>query len=178
MDKRIVDLAACARKALPKAHIFLMTNGTLLTIEKLAGLMHYLDRLIIDNYSDDLRLNKPVQEVVDHCRENDLYQDRITVWLRKENEILTNRAGQAKNRTPVRPLRSPCIYPFTQMIVRPDGKISMCCNDALGRMTLGDLSREKAIDVWRGQVFGRVREELAEGRYRLPMCSSCDSGGL
>lgn len=37
------------------------------------------------------------------------------------------------------------------MVVRPDGKVSLCCNDALGTMTLGDLTKELSA------MFGMVK---------------------
>lgn len=32
-----------------------------------------------------------------------------------------------------------CMLPFMQLIVRPDGKVSRCCQDALGRLPWGIL---------------------------------------
>ncbi len=180
LDARIVELAALARQILPAAQLFLMTNGTLLTEEKFIALMRSLDRLIIDNYDDDLRLIEPVRKIADYCRRTGRFEGNVRIWLRKEHDLLTNRAGQAGNRTPLaRPLRCACAYPFTQMIVRPDGKVSLCCNDALGRMTMGDLGRERLVDVWRGPAFEKVRTRLiSSGRSGLPLCGACDSGGL
>ena len=178
LDDRIFEFCRIARESIPNAFIFIMTNGILLNIEKTELLMRYLDRLVIDNYDDSLRLIKPVQEVYDYCVSNNKYSDRIKICLRKRNEILTNRAGKAPNRTVRIKVASACLYPYSQMIIRPDGKVSLCCNDACGMMTLGDLNTQKMADVWRGEKFMTIREKLSRGRADIPLCSGCDSGTL
>jgi len=178
LDNRIFEFARITRETLPSVHLFILTNGLLLTIEKLELLMKHIDKLIIDNYDDNLNLTKPAQEIYNYCLKNKVYQGKIKIWLRKKDEILTNRAGQAKNRSKIKPLRSSCIYPFAQLIIRPDGKVSLCCNDALGQMTMGDLTKEKIIDVWNGETFRQTREKLLNGRQYVSLCSLCDSGGL
>jgi len=179
LDDRLAEFCRMAREACPKAHLLIMTNGLLLTVPKLDILMKYLDKIIIDNYDDDLKFTKQTQEIYDHCVKNNLYKDKIIIFLRKKNEILTNRAGQAHNRTRLRiPLRTPCAYPFTQFVIRPDGKVSLCCNDAMGQMTMGDLNREKIVDIWNGNNFRSIREGLMHSRQSIRMCSMCDSGFL
>ena len=66
----------------------------------------------------------------------------MDIFLRRKDELLTTRAGTAPNRGPIAPLEVACFLPFSQLIIRPDGKISQCCEDAVGRATLGDLSRQ------------------------------------
>lgn len=60
------------------------------------------------------------------------------------------------------------------MIVRPDGKVSMCCNAPLGRNTWGDLNNEGILDVWYGNCFKKVREALDKGRKKWEHCVYCD----
>lgn len=61
------------------------------------------------------------------------------------------------------------------MIIRPTGKISLCCNDALGEYTLGDASKEKLIDIWYGEKYKMVRNALYEGRENWGHCKFCDT---
>jgi MoaA/NifB/PqqE/SkfB family radical SAM enzyme len=174
MDGRICELAGIARQALPSAYIHMVTNGMALTIDKLKNLMKHMDMLTIDNYDDDLKLIKPIRDVYDYCRFNNVYQDKIKIYLRLKTDILSNRAGQAKNRSKVKPLQSSCGYPFLQFVIRPDGKVSLCCNDALGQMTMGDLTKESISSVWNGAIFRETRERLLEGRKSVKLCSGCD----
>jgi MoaA/NifB/PqqE/SkfB family radical SAM enzyme len=50
LDDRISEFAEITRKYLPGAFISILTNGLLLTVEKLNTLMKYIDELAIDNY--------------------------------------------------------------------------------------------------------------------------------
>lgn len=177
LDERIVDFARLARETLPQVRLVIYTNGTLLTLEKFKDIMQYLDRMVIDNYNDKLQLSAPVKKIHDFAKHNPNYNDRVRIRLRKLHDVLTTRGGQAPNRADdqIDSLPFGCLLPFRQMIVRPDGKISLCCNDALGKFTMGDLSRENIADVWNNAAYLELREKIAHGRAGLPMCSGCDS---
>lgn len=68
-----------------------------------------------------------------------------------------------------------CVLPFRQIVVRPDGKVSLCCNDAYGKQTMGDLSKESIKDVWYGDKFRKVREAMQKGRGNYGACRYCDT---
>lgn len=70
LDDRIIDFQICARRKLPKAHLYMYTNGTLLTEEKFLNIIPYLDELIIDNYNQNLQLIPSVKKIVGLCEEN------------------------------------------------------------------------------------------------------------
>jgi radical SAM protein with 4Fe4S-binding SPASM domain len=174
LDKRIIELSEIARRALPNAFLFIYTNGSLLSVEKLQELMKYLDFLLIDNYNDLPILNKPVKEIYNFIKDKPEYCDRIKIQLIRKNAIRLTRGGQAKNRSNLYFLRSPCIKPFEEFIIRSDGKISLCCNDAVGGSTLGDLSRENILEIWNGEAFRHIRSKLLHGRHLLDQCKNCD----
>lgn len=178
MDNRIADLCAIAKKELPGAYLYLYTNGLLLTEDKLDALMKSLDKLFIDNYDDDRKLIGPVQKIYDYCTEKGLYDGKIEIIMRKKSEHLSTRAGQAANRSKIETLKSSCIYPFCQLVIRPDGKVSLCCNDALGRMTMGDINTEKIRDIWHNDRYRNVRNILLKSRAGLELCRSCDFIGI
>src|SRR5262249_27666746 len=68
-----------------------------------------------------------------------------------------------------------CPIPFRQMVVRPTGEVSLCCNDALGQATMGDLRRQSITEVWHGKEFRELRAELLRaGRRHLKLCNVCD----
>jgi radical SAM protein with 4Fe4S-binding SPASM domain len=174
LDSRIIDFCRLTKENLPNAFLSLFTNGILLTIEKFTELTKYLDILIIDNYHDNFILIKPVKEVYDYCLKNEIHKDTVEIVLRKKNAIITTRAGEAKNRTDIKPLRSSCILPFSQMVVRPDGKVSLCCNDALGKVTLGDLTQRSVIDIWNNSSYWDIRKKILNGRKNVSPCDKCD----
>lgn len=177
LDKRIFDFSDYARKELPLASLVLSTNGLLLTTEKFYRIIPNLDLLIIDNYDDDLKLPHRIKEIYTICKNDDKYKNKVWIVLRKKNEILTTRGGQAKNRKKTtKTFISPCIYPFWQIAVRPTGEVSLCCNDPLGEGTLGNLNKESIVDVWNGHKYIQFRETMfKEGRKNLLMCKYCDT---
>lgn len=176
LDERIIEFNRYAREHLPNAKMHLYTNGTLMTIDIFEQLVEMLDELIIDNYQQELRLIKPCLEIIEYCEAHPELKKKVTIVLRKPNEILTSRGGDAPNRKNTGCYaKDRCILPFKQMIIRPDGKVSLCCNDAIGKYTLGDLTKEKLIDIWYGPRFSMVRKCLYEGRENWGNCQFCDT---
>lgn len=175
LDGKIIERHQYAREKLPNARMHLFTNGTLLTVEVFRQLMLYLDELIIDNYQQELNLIRPCQEIVRYCEDHPKLKERVTIVLRRPHEILSSRGGDAPNRNQLISLEGVrCVLPYTQMIIRPDGKVSLCCNDALGRNTLGDVSKNSLLDVWRNEHFQMVRDCLYRGRENWEHCKYCD----
>lgn len=176
LDDRMVGFNWYARERLPNARMHLFTNGTLLTMDKFMALTEVLDELIIDNYQQELKLIKPCREIEEYCEKHPELRKKVTIVLRKPNEILTSRGGTAPNRKMLAEYGDDrCVLPFKQMIIRPDGKVSLCCNDALGKYTLGDVGKEKLLDIWYGPRFAMVRKCLYEGRKEWGNCRFCDT---
>jgi radical SAM protein with 4Fe4S-binding SPASM domain len=178
LDSRLEDLAARARLALPDAYHYLYTNGTLLTVERFRRLMPSLNHLTINNYSNDGRLLPPVREVYEYAKAHP-QPGGVDIHMRRHDELLTTRAGRAPNRARIAPLNAPCFLPFSQLIIRPDGKISQCCEDAVGRATLGDLSCQSLSEAWNSPARLALQARVRLGR-RIddPICRGCDAVDL
>lgn len=176
LDDKIIERHKYARERLKNATMHLYTNGTLLTLKKFIDIVQYVDELIIDNYSQDLQLIKPCRTIVEYCQEHSELIKKVTIVLRKPNEILTSRGGDAPNRQKSLASypKAKCVLPYKQLIVRPDGKVSLCCNDPLGKNTLADLTKETIIEAWNNRQFREVREKLYKGRGNLEHCIYCD----
>ena len=180
LDERIIDFCKYASEKLPNAYLRLFTNGTLLTFEKFLAIMPYLDVLVIDNYNDDKQINTPeLHKVYDYIQEHPEIKERVNFSFRLQNEVLKSRGGQAPNKigkNDTKMLRFLCTRPFHQFIIRPTGEISLCCNDALGKYTMGDLNTQTISEVWNSEKYKSVREEmLKNGRKNLILCNQCDS---
>jgi len=177
LDERIVRFSRMVREKVPHAKTHLYSNGTCLTMDKFVEIIDYLDELIIDNYNQQLELIPPVKKIKEYCEIHPELIDKVTIVLRNPKEILEARGGDAPNRknTPV-VKEAKCIYPFRQMVIRPDGKVSLCCNDALGKYTLGDVNENTLVEIWYGEKYGKIREMMyKEGRAALEVCSRCDT---
>ena len=177
LDKRICRFVSDARKRLPDARLALFTNGILLTEEIFVQLINQLDYLVIDNYSDEMELIPSVAKVVSKYRYVDSPCD-IKVYIRKKTQVLSSRGGEAPNRTLVAQYESGCMMPFMQIVVRPDGKISRCCQDGLGLSEIGDLRKQTIMDCWHTASRKRIWDELIKGgRKNLKECAYCDVFG-
>lgn len=175
LDNRIASFAKIARESLPNAHINLCTNGTLLTLDKFLDIIPYLDKLTIDNYNDTLELNESSKIIYEYCMENDLYKEKLEIQLRKVNEVLTTRGGQAPNNNKRKTLQIPCILPCMQLVIRPDGKVSLCCSDAQGKFTMGDLTKQPLIEIWNSDKYNEIRSKMKSGREHISLCQFCDT---
>ena len=178
LDKRIPRFAQYARKALPKAFIYIYTNGTLLSQEILENIMPYLDYLQIDNYIDDngkgmIDVHKR-EILLETVKELNATQ-RFRICDIYQEAIRTTRGGASPNKKMYYSMNDKCALPFVQMIIRPDGKVSLCCNDALGKTTLGDVNEESLSNIWFGKKYKKIREALLEGRENISMCKYCDN---
>lgn len=177
LDKRIFAFAEYARAKLPDAFIQIISNGTALNVQKAERILPFLSRMVINNYGTTYALHDNVRGIVDYLNANrPELAGKLVVGLRRLSEFKTNRGGNAPNRkTKTATYNSRCAYPFFQMVIRPDGKVSLCCNDALGQVTLGDVDAGSIRGVWNSEAYQEVRRTMTEGRGGIELCAACDN---
>lgn len=177
LDERIINFCRYTHDMLPYSKTHLYTNATVLSLEKFVDVIDLLDEIIIDNYNSSLKLIKNVNDIYEYCKGNVLLEQKVTIVLRNPKELLESRGGYSPNREAndlCKELR--CTHPFRQMIIRPDGKVSLCCNDALGITNMGDVNKQSLYDVWYNDKFFNVRKKLYDyGRGAIDFCKYCDS---
>lgn len=143
-----------------------------MSLDKFLDAIDYLDCLIIDNYYDDLQVNPYLQEVYDYLETHRELEAKVFFDIRLQNEVLMSRGGQAPNRRDAKGLRAPCLLPYRQMVVRPTGEVSLCCTDALGKYTLGNLNNNM---IWESENYLKIRRKISKnGRKNLLLCNKCD----
>lgn len=174
LDERMPELLKSTRKKIPNAYILFYTNGILLTLKLLQDILDNTDFLYINCYSTEKKLPEHIKRIQKHLLCNNVPQHKVEIHLRNKIEHLSSRAGNAPNRTQLACLTSKCILPFSQMVIRPDGKVSLCCNDAYGEYTLGDINKESLLQVWNGNLFQTLRTQALYGRTSHPACKNCD----
>lgn len=170
LDNRICKFVKYVSENLPEARQELYTNGLLLTPEKLKHLSAVLDKLVIDIYSDENKLPENMLWLKEYPN-----LDNVKAIIRNKNQVLTSRAGNSPNKANIQKYNSFCIYPFRQMVIRPDGKVSRCCHDAYGEDTFGDLNYESIYEIWNGEKYREFRTCLINGgRSTVKGCQKCD----
>ena len=179
LDKRICEFAKYVKEACTNAHLSIFTNGILLNEEKFNELIKYCDTICIDNYYEgEKKLPENIKKIVEICNANPILKRKVIIQMINKKEIRNNRGGQSKNRHFTYQLKTNCKLPFKQVIVRPDGKLSLCCNDALGLYTLGDLTKQTLLEAWNSKEYKDIRDTLAKkGRKGVSLCKYCDNFG-
>ena len=175
LDDRIVTFAEYTRKKLPKAWTTLCTNGKLLTEAKYREIFPFIDYLLIDIYTTEENREIPenINRILEIAKEEG-WDKQTNISVIEENAIRTSRTGTSPNSKVNTTIDNMCILPWVQMTVRPDGKISLCCSDALGQVTLGDLKKESLLEVWYGDTYNKVREKIFAGRENMSLCKYCN----
>ena len=67
----------------------------------------------------------------------------------------------------------PCWSVFTEGHVRSDGTFSLCCFDADGRFTVGDLKQNSFMEIWHSEAFSRVRQAHLKKNVAGTVCEDC-----
>lgn len=175
LDKRILKFFQIAKERLPYAFHYIMTNGLVVTLEDYIQACKYLDLFIINNYNNNGELNPNTKIIYDFCIKNPEYNKKTAILMRSKNEVLTSRAGNSPNRKKsIKKIPYLCHLPLWQFQIRPDGKVSLCCCDAYGQITLGDLTKNNVKEIWNSKLFNNFQKLLLKGRNAINICKNCD----
>lgn len=72
------------------------------------------------------------------------------------------------------PSRIPCRSIFIDFIILWDGRVVPCCWDSNGDMVMGDVKKQRILDIWHGKPMNNLRKAHNEGRRQeLKVCSVC-----
>lgn len=175
LDKRIITFAKYCRKKLPHAYIYITTNGTLLNNDNFEKIMPYLDGLNIDIYTKGENSENPhnIKAIVELAKLNH-WEQKLRISRMNENAIRSSRGGESPNSKVAYTISDKCPLLFVQIVIRPDGKVSLCCNDALGKVTMGDLMIMPLKDIWYDEQYSNLRSRIMSGRDKIELCRYCD----
>ena len=76
------------------------------------------------------------------------------------------------------PLKRGCNYPMYTLFVDYNGDCLICPDDWKKKLVVGNLKKEKIIDVWEKKIFHEVRKSLLKGDRSHSPCNECDVDGL
>ncbi|MBN1270983.1 MAG: SPASM domain-containing protein [Candidatus Aminicenantes bacterium] len=184
LDERIIEFIAASKRACPQAFVFLYSNGSLLDPALLLRSFEAgLDQIFINQYGGGMTLKENLKNIFRQSKKPGFrdFFEKIYIFLRKDNELLSNRGGNAPNKDIIfykdflRYRDIGCTQPFRKMVVRSSGEVSLCCSDVYGEMMLGDVSRKPLLGIWKGEAFEAIRRNLkTTGRKGIPVCRRCD----
>lgn len=180
LDTRLVSWAEKLKKSVPACTTAVITNGSILTVEKFKELGRVIDRIVINNYSEKYALHENIRKIYLYAK-SEKRSDGPYVEIRRRyvKEVLANRAGTAPNHKKAAfPVTMPCLYPFAGMTIFPDGKVGLCSNDCLEQTDFGNVQHQGLTEIWNGRKFRNARKQIAKGRKNYAFCSECDVIGL
>jgi radical SAM protein with 4Fe4S-binding SPASM domain len=185
LDKRLNLHIAILRSLLPNSIIEVVTNGDVLTTERISSLFRAgLSRLLISAYDGIEQVNH-FQEICNAANTGGGYTEVRHRYLPPEEKfgiILSNRGGRMANAefaipTLADPLTSPCLYTSYMFFMNYNGEVLLCPHDWHESGLVGNMKEETFIDIWTGDKFRNYRKKLLNGdRTHLP-CSGCDVPG-
>lgn len=177
LDKRMPDILRKIKSELPKCKIVIITNGTVLTGEKLLHLASYIDECVINDYSERYALSEHIRDIYRFVKTHreDFKDVNVIINRRYSHEILATRAGSAPNKKKKNNnVSAPCIYPFSDMIIFPNGNVGICCNDCFETTSFGNVNEEALVKIWRSESYKNVRKAMEKGREVIAFCQNCD----
>lgn len=177
LDRRLASIVQLFRSSCPGADLRVLSNGTRAHRDLVIELFEAgLSTLIINNYTDGQRLIVPVRALIRAAGE--LVDFDIRVSVRSRTDILTTRAGLAPNkpRPGIRP-HGFCALPFTDLHIAYTGDVNLCCFDAYGRVSMGNIATMPLDELWQTATFDLYRKRLLRS-VRGGLCSNCDFDGF
>ena len=185
LDKKIFDHINTFKRFCPKSRIEMVTNGDPLNIDRLKKLFdNGLDKILISVYDGKEDVIK-FQNMIDKLK---LKKDQYIIRDRSLSEeydfgiTLSNRAGMMENAEykiakTISPLKNPCYIPSYTLFFDYLGDVLMCPHDWGKKIILGNLKKEKLIDVWFKDKSIKIRNILVNSNRNFSPCNVCDVDG-
>ena len=185
LDKKIFDHINTFKKFCPKSRIEMVTNGDPLNIDRLKKLfVNGLDKILISVYDGKEDVIK-FQNMIDKLnlkKDQYIIRDRSLPEEEDFGITLSNRAGMMENaeyKIPktISPLKNPCYIPSYTLFFDYLGDVLMCPHDWGKKIILGNLKKEKLIDIWFKDKSIKIRNILVNSNRNFSPCNVCDVDG-
>lgn len=161
IDPRLFRFMERVKKTIPKARLFLLTNGWYLDQNLCRDLeLCGLDFLEISAYSESeyLRFKK--------------LKSKINIRIEKRK--LDNRLNWY-NEIPKDNLPKPCYCPLYEICITCIGKVILCPYDWQREHVFGDLNKESLEQILQKTKIWNIYESLSTGHRSLKLCKNCIS---
>ncbi len=185
LDKNIYTLIKMVREYLPKTNIELVTNGDVLNSKRLNKLFENgLNKILISAYDS----KEDADKLEELCVNANLSTEQYIVRHRYYSEdsdfgiTLSNRSGLMENakykiESLKEPLKKPCYIPAYTFFLDYQGDVLMCPHDWGKKVILGNLMKDKLIDIWFSKKSLSIRKMLHKSNRNFNPCNICDVDG-
>lgn len=185
LDKNIYNLINKVRNHLPDSNIEMVTNGDPLNLKRLNKLFdNGLNKILISAYDG----KEDAQKLEDLCVNANLTEKQYIVRHRYYSEeqdfgiTLSNRSGLMENaefkiKSLKEPLKNPCYIPSYTFFLDYQGDVLMCPHDWGKKIILGNLNKDKFLDIWFNKKSMKIRKMLNNSNRNFTPCNVCDVEG-
>lgn len=185
LDKNIYSLIDMARSHLPGCNIEIVTNGDPLNLKRLKKLFESgLNKILISAYDS----KEDADNLEKLCQSANLRKEQYIVRRRYYSEekdfgiTLSNRSGLLENAdfkilSLKEPLKSPCYIPSYTFFLDYQGDVLICPHDWGKKIILGNLNKEKFLDIWFNEKSMKIRKMLNNSNRNFKPCNVCDVQG-
>ncbi len=185
IDKNIFNLISMARTYLPNVNMEMVTNGDPLNLKRLIKLFDCgLNRILISAYDG----KDEAEKLESLCKTAKLNINQYIVRHRYYSEdkdfgiTLSNRSGLMENAEYKIPslkeaLKKPCYIPSYTFFLDYQGDVLMCPHDWGKKIILGNLNKQRLLDIWFGKKSMILRKRLNNSDRNFTPCNVCDVDG-
>ena len=142
------------KQELPKAKIWIFTNGDYLNEDRFKELDAYVDRWLVTNHGN---LNKDIPDSPKITVENLSYYSTRGGLVDVPNLVLMER----------------CTIPSYTFQVLYNGDCVICCDDYFGKYIFGNIGEELLMDIWNKPLYKEARKKLRNGIAPFEICTHC-----
>jgi radical SAM protein with 4Fe4S-binding SPASM domain len=187
MHSKLNEIIKKTKEYIPNVRSEIITNGDYLKYENTKSIFENgLDYMFVSLYTNQ-RTHDYLENLKRELKLNDeQFRIRPRNLGKKMNFGLeiNNRAGSVdytrfglKNEK-ILPLKRGCNYPMYTLFVDYNGDCLICPDDWKKKKVVGNLNKEKIIDVWEKKIFHEIRKSLLKGDRTGDPCNECDVDGL
>ncbi len=184
--KDIEVLIELSRRYCPHGRVEIITNGDLLSAEKLSKLFSAgLTLICISMYDGPHQL----EHFNNLKKAAGVRDDQIVLrkrWLSPREHFgitLSNRAGQWEMgaigiEALKEPMKRACYYPFYQALIDYDGSVLLCTHDWGRHLIAGNVNDHSILEIWNNDILKKLRINLAKENRDFTPCNVCDVEGV
>ncbi len=170
LDDRMVELVKYARNKINGSMITLFTNGDFLTVELYLRLVKAgVSAFCITEHPDG---TPPfINEILEYRKAHG--DDHVKVEYKKLTMIYSREGDVPIDEVAPKDCANAA---YRKIGIDWDGNVVFCCNDYFVTVKLGNVRKERLIDVWRKPYYKKLRKKLYRGQSKLEICRKCKYG--
>lgn len=139
-------------------------------------------KLVEENILNFLKINRKTITQVSMVKDNSVGYEDVQrfrdLWLDKVDRVRIyeeHSVGGIYGATRIkREKRTPCVKPFTDIVIYWNGKVVRCNHDWSNK-PLGYFDNNTIREIWNNAEFKRIRKEQITLKFTDDICKQCDS---